>query len=56
MKIIVYRKFLVWRVKIIATNGKVVMNSEAYSSKSNALRSANKLASLTGWHVRKTNA
>lgn len=46
MKVEVYRKNLVWRVRLISTNGEVVMNSEAYFSKSNANRAAKKVRSL----------
>lgn len=46
MDVKVYRKSLVWRVKLLGTNGKTVMNSEAYFSKGNAERAARRLRLL----------
>ena len=43
MRIDVYRKHLLWRVKLIGRNGEVVLVSETYYSKSNAERSAKRL-------------
>ena len=43
VKIEVYRKHLLWRVKLVGRNGETVMNSEAYYSRSNAERSAKRL-------------
>lgn len=40
MKVIVYRKRLLWRIKIVARNGEPVLVSESYYSKGNAERSA----------------
>jgi uncharacterized protein YegP (UPF0339 family) len=45
MKVIVYRK-LFWRVKLVSPNGKTLMVSEAYYSRSNAVRAAQKLREL----------
>ena len=42
--IAVYRKLLLWRVKIVGANGEPMVVSETYSSKSNALRAATNLA------------
>lgn len=38
MKAELYKKYLVWRVRLVGKNGLVVMNSEAYYNKSNATR------------------
>lgn len=43
LKVKVYRKYLVWRVKLVGGNGEIVMNSEAYASKRNAQRAAKRL-------------
>lgn len=48
MRIKVYRKYLVWRVKLVSANNRVIMNSEAYYSKSNATRIAVKLREELG--------
>jgi uncharacterized protein YegP (UPF0339 family) len=46
MKVVVYKKHLFWRVKLVATNGKTLMVSEIYYSRSNAVRAAQKLREL----------
>jgi uncharacterized protein YegP (UPF0339 family) len=46
MKAVVYRKHLLWRVKLVAANGETVMVSEVYYSKSNAIRAARRLREL----------
>lgn len=38
MRIEVYRKYLVWRVRVVGANNKVIMNSEAYASRGGAVR------------------
>lgn len=43
MKVVVYRKRLFWRVKLVAKNGKTLLVSETYYSRSNANRAAKKL-------------
>lgn len=43
MKIEVYKKLLLWRVKLVGKNGEVLLHSEAYYNKSNADRAAKKL-------------
>ena len=43
MRIEIYRKHLLWRVKLIGRNGETVLVSETYYSKSNAERSAKRL-------------
>lgn len=43
MKIEVYKKFLVYRVKLVGKNGEPLLVSEAYYSKYNAQRAAKKL-------------
>lgn len=51
MKVEVYRKRLLWRVRLVGRNGETVMVSETYYSKSNAERAA-KLVKMTiaqGW-------
>jgi uncharacterized protein YegP (UPF0339 family) len=45
MKVIVYRK-LFWRVKLVAPNGEILMVSEAYYNRSDAVRAAQKLREL----------
>lgn len=40
LKVVVYKKRLVWRVKLVAANNEIVLNSEAYYNKSNAQRAA----------------
>lgn len=46
IKAIVYKKRLVWRVKLVGGNGEVVMNSEAYFSRGNAKRALKRLNEL----------
>ena len=46
MKVVVYKKHLLWRVKLVAANGEILMVSEAYYSRSNAVRAAQKLREL----------
>jgi uncharacterized protein YegP (UPF0339 family) len=46
MKVVVYKKHLFWRVKLIAANGEILMASETYYSRSNAVRAAQKLREL----------
>jgi uncharacterized protein YegP (UPF0339 family) len=41
-----YCKHLLWRVKLVAANGETVMVSEAYFSRSNAVRAARRLREL----------
>lgn len=48
MRVVVYRRYLLWRVKLVGDNNKVIMNSEAYYSKSNATRAAEKLRIALG--------
>lgn len=43
MKIEVYKKLLLWRVKLVAKNGEPLLVSETYYSKSNAQRAAKNL-------------
>lgn len=43
MKVVVYRKRLFWRVKLVGANNEVMMVSEAYYSRSNAVRAAHRL-------------
>lgn len=43
MKIEVYKKLLLWRVKLVAKNGEVLMHSETYYNRSNADRAAKRL-------------
>jgi len=43
MKVLVYRKHLLWRVKLVAANGETMMVSEPYASRSNAVRAAQRL-------------
>ena len=43
MRIEIYRKHLLYRVKLVGRNGETVMNSETYYSRSNAERSAQRL-------------
>ncbi len=43
MKIVMRRKFLLWRVYIVGNNGEIVMTSETYSSEGNAMRAKNRL-------------
>jgi uncharacterized protein YegP (UPF0339 family) len=46
MKVVVYKKNLFWRVKLVAANGEILMVSETYYSRSNAVRAAQKLREL----------
>jgi uncharacterized protein YegP (UPF0339 family) len=46
MKVQVYRKHLLWRVKLVAANGETLMVSETYYSRSNAVRAAQRLREL----------
>lgn len=48
MRVEIYKKFLVWRVRIVAKNNRVMVNSEAYYSKSNAERAGKGLAGAIG--------
>ncbi len=41
-----------WRVKIVGRNGERYMLTQAYASKGNSKRSANRLGKATGWEVR----
>lgn len=43
MRIEVYKKLLLWRVKLVAKNGETLLVSETYYNKSNADRAAKKL-------------
>jgi hypothetical protein len=43
---VAYRKHFLWRVKLVAANGETVMVSEAYYSRSNAVRAARRLREL----------
>jgi uncharacterized protein YegP (UPF0339 family) len=43
MKVEVYKKALLWRVKLVAKNGETLLVSETYFSKSNAQRAAKKI-------------
>lgn len=54
MKIVVYRKHLLWRVKLIGLNNKIILNSEAYYSKSNAVRAAKTAGAALGVKVGKS--
>lgn len=40
LKAVVYRKNLLWRVKLVSSNNEITLSSEAYFSKSNAQRAA----------------
>lgn len=40
LKAEVYKKHLLWRVKLVGKNGETVMTSETYFNKSSAQRSA----------------
>lgn len=42
------KRRLFWYVRLMARNGQVLLTSETYFSKSNALRSANKLSKNLG--------
>jgi uncharacterized protein YegP (UPF0339 family) len=46
MKVVVYKKHFVWRVKLVGANGETLMVSETYYSRSNAVRAAQKLREL----------
>jgi uncharacterized protein YegP (UPF0339 family) len=46
MKVVVYRKNLLWRVKLVGANGEILMVSETYYSRSNAVRAAMRLREL----------
>jgi uncharacterized protein YegP (UPF0339 family) len=46
MKVVVYRKNSFWRVKLVSTNGKTMLVSETYYSRSNAVRAAQRLREL----------
>ena len=46
MRVVVYRKRLLWRVKLVGANGETVMVSETYYSRSNAVRAAQRLRKL----------
>jgi uncharacterized protein YegP (UPF0339 family) len=46
MKVVVYRKHLLWRVKLVGANGETLMVSETYYSRSNAVRAAQKIREL----------
>jgi uncharacterized protein YegP (UPF0339 family) len=48
LKVVVYRKNLFWRVKLVAANGEILMVSETYYSRSNAVRAAQRLRELLG--------
>ena len=48
MKVIVYRRNMFWRVKLVAANGEILMVSETYYSRSNAVRAAQRLRSCWG--------
>jgi uncharacterized protein YegP (UPF0339 family) len=48
MKVQVYRKRFFWRVKLVATNGEILMVSETYYNRSNAVRAAQRLRELLG--------
>lgn len=43
MKVVVSKKLLLWRVKLVAKNGEVLLVSETYYNKGNATRAAKKL-------------
>lgn len=40
-----------WWIRIVASNGKVILDSEVYDNKSNAMRAANRLAKVLGLKV-----
>jgi hypothetical protein len=46
MRAVAYRKHFLWRVKLVGANGETVMVSEAYYSRSNAVRAARRLREL----------
>lgn len=46
VKVLVYKKRFLWRVKLVAANGQTLMVSETYYSRSNAVRAAQKLREL----------
>jgi len=48
MKVIAYKKRFLWLVKIVAANGEILMVSETYYSRSNAVRAAQRLRELLG--------
>lgn len=48
MKVQVYRKRFFWRVKLVGANGEILMVSETYYSRSNAVRAAQRLRELLG--------
>ena len=44
MKIVLERKVVFWFIKFVGKNGKTLMHSETYYSKSNALRAGRKIS------------
>jgi uncharacterized protein YegP (UPF0339 family) len=48
MKVVVYKKHLFWRVKLVGTIGEILMVSETYYSRSNAVRAARRLRDVIG--------
>ena len=48
MKVQVYKNRFFWRVKLVATNGEILMVSETYYNRSNAVRAAQRLRGAAG--------
>jgi uncharacterized protein YegP (UPF0339 family) len=46
MKVVAYKKRLFWRIKLVGANGEILLTSEAYYSRSNAVRAARRLREL----------
>jgi uncharacterized protein YegP (UPF0339 family) len=47
-KVLVYKKRFLWRVKLVSANGEILMVSETYYNRSNAVRAAQRLRELMG--------
>lgn len=41
-----------WRVRVVAANGEIMLGSEAYSTRSNAIRAADNLCVAFGLDIR----